>query len=57
MREDKLTRKVQIDLSKLHEMYGYNWEHITNCCPPPTTIEEVYRQTEGFRLRGRWSSW
>jgi hypothetical protein len=58
MEGDKLlTRKgFKIDLDKLHEAYGYNWEHITNCCPPPTTIEEVYRQTETFRLcvRRKW---
>ena len=54
MREHKLlTRKgFKIDLTQLHNMYGYNWEDITNCCPPPTTVEEVYRQTEWFRIRG-----
>lgn len=54
MREDKLTRKVEIDLTKLHMMYGYNWEHITTCPAVPTTIEDAYRLTEQFRLTGRW---
>lgn len=47
-------KKTRIDISKLHEGYGYNWEHITICPAAPVTVEDVYRLTEQFRLTGQW---
>ena len=47
-------KKTRIDISTLHEAYGYNWEDITICPAVPVTVEDAYRLTEQFRLTGRW---